>query len=52
MTYRYRDNPYRVMINARTGEVQGERPWSVVKIVSATLAGMIVLGGCLLIGQV
>lgn len=32
--YRYNNDVYRFMINARTGEVQGERPWSVVKIVS------------------
>ena len=36
--YRYRDRVYRVMINARTGEVVGERPWSAVKITLAVLA--------------
>ena len=30
--YRYNDTVYRFMVNARTGEVQGERPWSWVKI--------------------
>ncbi|HEX2092883.1 MAG TPA: hypothetical protein VHG28_10795 [Longimicrobiaceae bacterium] len=30
--YRYRDRVYRRLVNARTGEVQGERPWSWVKI--------------------
>ena len=30
--YRYREKVYRILINARTGEVQGERPWSWVKI--------------------
>ena len=30
--FRYRDRVYRVSINARTGEVSGERPWSWVKI--------------------
>ncbi len=40
--YRYRDRVYRFMINARTGEVQGERPWSWVKITLAVLAGLIV----------
>ncbi len=30
--YRFRDNVYRFLVNARTGEVQGERPWSWVKI--------------------
>ncbi len=30
--YRYREKPYRFVVNARTGEVQGERPWSAWKI--------------------
>lgn len=30
--YRWRNKPYRVVINGRTGEVQGERPWSPWKI--------------------
>ena len=30
--YRYGEKVYRVLVNARTGEVQGERPWSWVKI--------------------
>lgn len=32
MSYRYKDKPYQVVINAGSGEVFGERPWSVVKI--------------------
>jgi predicted RNA-binding Zn-ribbon protein involved in translation (DUF1610 family) len=32
MAYRYKGKPYRVTMNAATGEVQGERPWSWVKI--------------------
>lgn len=32
--YRFRDRVFRVLINARTGEVQGERPWSWMKIVA------------------
>ena len=31
-SYRYRDRVYRVTVNARTGEVSGERPWSALKI--------------------
>ncbi len=30
--YRYRDKVYRFIVNGRTGEVQGERPWSKAKI--------------------
>lgn len=41
--YRYGDDVYRIMINARTGEVQGERPWSTVKIALAVMAALIVL---------
>lgn len=42
--YRYRDKVYRFLVNARTGEVQGERPWSWVKISFAVIAGLIVVG--------
>jgi LSD1 subclass zinc finger protein len=38
--YRYRDRVFRFLINARTGEVQGERPWSWLKIFLAILAGL------------
>ncbi len=38
MVYRYRDQPYRVAINAATGEVQGQRPYSWVKITFAVAA--------------
>jgi DNA-directed RNA polymerase subunit RPC12/RpoP len=30
--YRFEGNVYQLLVNARTGEVQGERPWSVVKL--------------------
>jgi DNA-directed RNA polymerase subunit RPC12/RpoP len=33
--YRLRDKVYRILINARTGEVQGEQPYSVWKIAAA-----------------
>lgn len=42
--YRYKDKPYRVLINARTGEVKGDRPWSAGKIALAVLAGLILIG--------
>jgi DNA-directed RNA polymerase subunit RPC12/RpoP len=41
--YRYQDKVWRVMINARTGEVIGQRPWSVAKIAAAVLAAVAVL---------
>ena len=37
-SYRYKEKVYRFLVNARTGEVQGERPWSWVKITLALLA--------------
>jgi len=36
-SYRYRAKIYRFLVNARTGEVQGQRPWSWVKITLAAL---------------
>ncbi|MCK6548667.1 hypothetical protein L6R52_22680 [Myxococcota bacterium] len=42
LTYRYGDKPYRVIVNATTGEVQGERPYSAVKIFFAALFGLVV----------
>lgn len=49
LAYRYRDKAYQVFVNACTGEVQGERPWSVWKILFAVLAGLIVVGGIALV---
>ncbi|OUS26183.1 hypothetical protein A9Q99_19600 [Gammaproteobacteria bacterium 45_16_T64] len=44
-SYRFKDKVYQFLVNARTGEVQGERPWSVYKIAAATLFGLSVAGG-------
>ena len=41
--YKFNDSVFRIVINARTGEVQGERPWSWVKITLAVLAAIIVI---------
>lgn len=41
--YRYREKVYNFMINARTGEVQGERPWSWIKISLAVLSVLITI---------
>ena len=43
-TYRYKDKPYRFVVDARTGQVQGERPWSAVKIALAVLAVLLLVG--------
>jgi hypothetical protein len=41
--YKYGDKTYRFLINGATGEVQGERPWSVAKIAMTVVASIIVL---------
>ncbi len=41
----YRDNSYRFVVNGRTGQVQGERPYSYWKISLAVIAGIIIIGG-------
>jgi hypothetical protein len=38
--YRFRGESYRFVVNARTGEVKGERPWSAWKIAVAVLLGL------------
>ncbi|MCA8983992.1 MAG: hypothetical protein R3C12_08965 [Planctomycetaceae bacterium] len=43
MSYRYRERVYQVMINAATGKVGGERPWSVWKILLTVLASAMAL---------
>lgn len=41
--YRFHDKVYQVVVNARTGEVQGERPWSAAKIFLFIVAFLLVL---------
>jgi hypothetical protein len=41
--YRYRDTTFRFIVNARTGQVQGERPYSVFKIALAVIGVLIAL---------
>ncbi|MFO7804339.1 MAG: primosomal protein N' (replication factor Y) - superfamily II helicase [Paracoccaceae bacterium] len=42
--YKYRGESYRFVVNGRTGRVQGERPYSKVKIAIAVVLGLIVAG--------
>jgi hypothetical protein len=51
LTVVYAGNPFQVFINGVTGEVQGQRPWSTVKIVFAVLAALIVIVGIVLAWQ-
>jgi hypothetical protein len=39
--YRYNNKVFQFLINARTGEVQGERPYSSAKIATAIVVGII-----------
>jgi hypothetical protein len=42
--YRYRGKSYRFVVNGRTGRVQGERPWSALKITFAVILGALAAG--------
>ncbi len=41
--YRFKSKIFQFLVNARTGEVQGERPFSWVKITLAVLGGLVVV---------
>jgi ribosomal protein S27E len=41
--YRYRGKSFRFIVNAQTGKVRGERPWSVWKIAGAVLAAVVLV---------
>ncbi len=51
LSYRFRGKVYQVMVNATTGEVQGERPYSWVKILGAVLAVALVIGGIVMMAN-
>lgn len=42
--YKYRGKTYRFVVNGRTGAVQGERPYSTIKITIAVILGLIAAG--------
>jgi DNA-directed RNA polymerase subunit M/transcription elongation factor TFIIS len=42
--YRYGNKVYRFVVNARTGEVHGERPYSAIKIALAVIVALIIIG--------
>jgi predicted RNA-binding Zn-ribbon protein involved in translation (DUF1610 family) len=45
MAYRYNGKSYQVFINACTGQVSGERPWSLPKILLTILIVIVVIAG-------
>lgn len=49
--YKYNGRSYRFLVNAQTGRVQGERPWSVWKITAAVIATLIALAVFLYFAQ-
>lgn len=44
LAYHFHDKTYQVVVNACTGEVQGDRPYSWVKITLTVLAGLLTAG--------
>jgi len=42
--YKYRGKSYRFVVNGRTSRVQGERPYSAIKITFAIIAGLLIAG--------
>ena len=51
LAYKYGDRTFQVFINAATGEVQGERPYSVWKILFAVILGILAAGGAYAVSQ-
>jgi hypothetical protein len=49
--YRFQDRVYQVVVNARTGEVQGERPFSVVKVALLIVTLLLVIGMLVYLGK-
>ena len=49
--YRYGGKPYRVFVNGATGEVQGERPYSWVKITLTVIAAAVLAAVVALVSQ-
>jgi len=50
-SFRFMGKDYRVLVNGRTGEVHGERPWSLWKILGAVLLALLVLLALFLVGR-
>ncbi len=42
-TYLYAGRNWQILINGRTGEVHGERPWSRTKIATAVISGILLM---------
>ena len=44
LAYRFKGKTFQVVVNAVTAEVQGDRPWSWIKIALAAVAAAVVAG--------
>lgn len=49
--FKFRTKTYRFVVNGRTGKVQGERPYSVVKIALAVIAGALAAGALIYVAN-
>ncbi|MFD2173492.1 primosomal protein N' (replication factor Y) - superfamily II helicase [Rhodobacter lacus] len=49
--YKYRGRSYRFVVNAQTGQVRGDRPWSAWKIAFAVVLAALVIGGLVWVGN-
>lgn len=47
--FQFRGKTYRFVVNGRSGKVRGERPYSIVKIALASIAGLALLAGALFV---
>lgn len=45
--YKFKGKVYQFMVNARTGEVQGTRPYSAAKIAATVIASAVIIGGAI-----
>ena len=43
-SFKFKENTYQFLVNARTGEVQGERPYSWIKIALLVIAILTLMG--------
>lgn len=50
--YKFRGKSYRFIVNGQTGEVQGERPWSIAKIAVAIAIAAIVAAGIFYLSEI
>lgn len=49
--YKYNNKVYQFLVNARTGEVQGQRPYSAIKIALAVIVGIAIIAAIIIFTQ-